>query len=202
MRRPRAICGKGWFGNHEHFHERKRIMMPRFNSFLCRQPYFWRKPERGHESAPSAKENRQAKNIGWSLNARLLHSNPGAPCPRRKKWRTRNSAFGQGRKNRANAEKRAPEKQFISPRQTEQVMNRALSRPCSSDEFHPGQTMKTHTPRSRPNKARHSRHCHDCNRRVDLHAANQSPMFACALQPLCPKSPVSPARLTQKKEQI
>lgn len=200
MRCPRAICGNGWFGNHEDFHERKRIMMPRFNSFLCRQPYFWRKPERGHESANfSARKRKPAGKKHWLEFEREVIA---PPIQRRLAQGAKNGAFRQGWKNRANAERRAPEKQFISPRQTEQVMNRALSRPCSSDEFHPGQTMKTHTPRSRPNKARHSRHCHDCNRRVNLHAANQSPMFACALQPLRPKSPVSPARLTQKKEQI
>jgi hypothetical protein len=72
LRRPRAICGNGWFGNLEDFHERKRIMMPRFNSFLCRQPYFWRKPERGHESAPSAKENRQARKYWFELEREVI----------------------------------------------------------------------------------------------------------------------------------
>jgi len=127
LRRPRAICGNGWFENHEDFHERKRIMMPGFNSFLCQQPYFWRKPERGQKFVPSAKENRQAKKYWLEFEREVIAPQSKGTLPKAQKWWTRNSAFRQDRKNRANAEKRAPEKQFISPRQTEQAMNRALS---------------------------------------------------------------------------
>ncbi|WP_288920905.1 hypothetical protein [uncultured Ottowia sp.] len=149
---------------------------------------------------PSAKENRQARKYWFEFEREVI----APPIQERLAQGAKNGAFRQGRENRANAEKRAPEKQFISPRQTEQVMNRALSRPCSSDEFHPGQTMKTHTPRSRPNKARHSRHCMTTIARANLHAVSQSPMFARGFQPMLLKRPphLSPAWKNQREEQI
>jgi len=35
--------------------------------------------------SPPAKENRQAKNIGWSLNARLLHPQSKGALPKAQK---------------------------------------------------------------------------------------------------------------------
>ena len=63
---------------------------------------------------PQKKTGRQ-KNIGWSLNARLLHPQSKGALPKAQKMADKKYRFQARPENRANAEKRAPEKQFISP---------------------------------------------------------------------------------------